>query len=135
MRDLTESTTRKRQTWQSLTPRSATQTGDVVDVWDHDDDRWYRGVYLGFCDCMGSAHAEIEDIDDKHVFWFWAPGECVTIRLVGESLSIPLHVAEDRLDARDAKPLTFGERVLLSLLMALVCGMFFTSLYICCFGR
>lgn len=85
--------TRQRLTWDSLTPRSQLQTGDLVSVWDHEDDQEFRGIYIGFRECMGEIHAEIADEHDPDVGWFWEPDDRVTIKLLRES--IPILFSED----------------------------------------
>lgn len=82
---MSTATTRRALTWDGLTARDAWNSGDVVDVWDHTDDRCFRGIYLGLCECQGAPHHEIEMFDDEGACWFWKPDNRVTIRLVHPS--------------------------------------------------
>lgn len=94
--------TRQRLTWDSLTPASPIDSGDVVDVLV-DGEEPVRGTYCGlhaFPD-GGRIYATLE-LDDG-VWQFVRLEVPHTIRLVRESMSLVIHDEEDLMDAAETQ--------------------------------
>lgn len=94
--------TRQRLTWNSLTPASPIDTGDVVDVLV-DGEEPIRGTFCGLHPFSnGRIYASISLDDDA---WQFIPLELPhSIRLVRESMSLVIHEEGDRLDAAEPQP-------------------------------
>ena len=127
--------TRQRLTWDSLTPASPIDSGDVVDVLI-DGMEPIRGVYCGLhAFPSGRAYAEILMADDC---WQFVCLEMPhTIRLVRESHSLVIHEERERLDAADnqqVQPFTAREKRATAI--AAVCvAMFWLAFFLWAFWR